>query len=101
MTTLAGSPALDVEEFLAAHPVLPPLIAEAQRALQPFFPDSPVLLELFQDPEWPDPPKLHLVVVPTTDPQDAYNRYQAFGRAWWYAQAPHFGSQLAIIMDYR
>jgi hypothetical protein len=40
----------------------------ARQALQPYFPDPPVLLALFEDPEFGDPPKLHLVVVPAMAP---------------------------------
>ena len=51
---------LKVEEFLATYPTLRPLIAEAEQTLRRTFPTAPVLLEMFYDPEFDDPPKLRL-----------------------------------------
>jgi hypothetical protein len=64
MTIRSTMPSPRVAEFLTQHPAHIPLVDVARQALQPYFPDSPVLLALFEDPEFGDPPKLHLVVVP-------------------------------------
>ncbi len=101
MTISSTTPSLEVAEFLTQHPALVPLVDAAQQALQPYFPDSPVLLEMFEDPEFADPPKLHMVVVPTMDPTDAVNRYEQFQHAWWRAIAPRAVSNFAIVLEYR
>jgi hypothetical protein len=101
MTLSSTTPSLEVAEFLTQHPALVPLVDAAGQALRPYFPDSPVLLEMFEDPEFADPPKLHLVVVPTTDPVDAASRYEQFQRAWWSASASPTQSQFAIVLEYR
>src|SRR6478672_4894131 len=101
MTTSYTRPSLVVEAFLSQHPTLVPLVEEAKQAVQPYFPDSPLVLEMFEDPEFGDPPKLHLVIVPTTDPLDAVSRYQRFQRAWWGTTAPRAQGRLAIVMEYR
>ena len=90
-----------IEAFLAAHPTLVPRIEAAQQALRPYFPDSQLVLEMFEDPEFGDPPKLHLIVVPTTDPAEAVARYRQFLRAWGNTATPGTHDQFAIILEYR
>jgi hypothetical protein len=101
MTISSTTPSLEVAEFLTHHPTLVPLVDAARQALRPYFPDTPLLLEIFEDPEFADPPKLHLVVVPTIDPSDAVSRYEQFQRAWWSAIAPRIQTQFAIVLEYR
>ena len=101
MTISSTTPSLEVAEFLAQHPMLVPLVDAARQTLRPYFPDSPVLLEMFEDPEFADPPKLHMVVVPNMDPTDAVSRYEQFQRAWWHATAPHTVSNFDIVLEYR
>ena len=90
-----------VEAFLAQHPALVPVVEAAQQAVQPYFPGSPLVLEMFEDPEFGDPPKLHLVVVPTTDPTDAVARYRQFQRTWWSSMPAHARGQFAVVIEYR
>ena len=101
MTTSSTSPSLTVEDFLAQHPALVPLVAEAQQALPPYFPNAPLVLEVFEDPEFGDPPKLHLVIVPTSDPTEAAARYRQFQRAWWSHMPADARGQFAIVIEYR
>jgi hypothetical protein len=101
MTTSYTAPSLTVEDFLAQHPALVPVVAEAQQAAQPYFPDAPLVLEVFEDPEFGDPPKLHLVIVPTSDPAEAAARYRQFQRAWWSRMPADARSQFAIVIEYR
>jgi hypothetical protein len=101
MTTSSTTPSLEVKEFLVQHPALGPVIEAARQAVQPYFPDSPLVLEMFEDPEFGDPPKLHLVVVPTTEPTDAVARYRQFQRAWWSNIPAQARGQFAIVIEYR
>lgn len=100
MATSYTTPSPEVEEFLAHHPALVPLVETAQQALESYFLNSPLVLEMFEDPEFRDPPKLHLIVIPTTDPIDAVARYRQFQRAWS-AIVPHAPRQFAIVLEYR
>jgi len=101
MATSPTTPSLAVEEFLAQHPALVPAVEAARQAVQPYFPDSPLVLEMFEDPEFGDPPKLHMVIVPTTDPADAAARYRQFQRAWWSNMPAQARGQFAIVIEYR
>jgi hypothetical protein len=72
-----------VHTFLQEYPFLVPFLVEAHANIQPFFPSSPVTLEVVNDPEDAGSSQLVALISTSDDPRNVFEKLQKLDSQWW------------------
>lgn len=95
-----------VASFLEAYPFLVPLLIEARPILARYFPDTPVVLELVDEPDAEDEEDgaeltdLFATVQSRLPPEEAMRRLDRLDQDWWYANLRRGDGRLHIGPTY-
>jgi hypothetical protein len=72
-----------VQEFLARHPHLLPLLPDIADRVHDYFPGSSLFLSVASDPEELDREQLAVTIATSLAPNDAVDRLEEFDYGWW------------------
>jgi hypothetical protein len=90
-----------VLDYLNAHPDLIPLLDETNTAIRRYFPDSPIFLEVVDDPEIPDFLQLFAKIDPPCDPEEAFIAFSHFMDDWWLDRLGAVAGKFSVTVEYR
>ena len=91
----------EVVAFVAEHPFLTPLLAEAYRQIESYFPQSQAFLEVVADKEAPDDRELVASVVTGLSPAEALPTLDRFDEGWWLDASGRAQGKLCITLEFR
>ncbi|MGI8588192.1 MAG: hypothetical protein ACR2M0_10970 [Chloroflexia bacterium] len=92
---------VDVERFLAEYAFLVPLLEEMYSPLRKRFPEEPLSLSIFADPEVVGDVELVLLIAPTCPPDEAADRFDGFMEDWWLDNVDRAEDKLAVVVEYQ
>ncbi|NEP42081.1 MAG: hypothetical protein F6K35_23805 [Okeania sp. SIO2H7] len=89
-----------VVQFLEKHPFLLPLLLEAPKQINTFFPGDELFLEVAIDPEAasPEDNELFLLIVTNIDPEEAVEKLWEFDDKWWLKASDKSRNKLEISL---
>ncbi len=89
----------DVFAFIEQHPFLVPILLEAPAQIKPYFPESPLALEMFIDPEGIGVRSL-LIVIPTRlDVDTAFEKFNQIHDDLWFQRWDETQHKLDLYME--
>lgn len=96
-----------IQRFLEERGFLVPLLEEAYGQLQTYFPETPLFLNVFSDPEagrdapGGDTEQLALSIVTKLDVDEAMARLELFDRNWWLDALPRSHGEMVITLEFQ
>jgi hypothetical protein len=87
--------------FLKGHQYLEPILEEAADRIDDYFPGSPLVLEVVNDPESTEDRQLVLFIVTDLGPAQAMERLDRFDEDWWVDALDKAQGKLCITLEFR
>jgi hypothetical protein len=91
----------EVTAYLIHNLDLIPILETIPDQIFTYLPDSKLFLSVVTDPEISNYVRLYAWVVPTFEPEDAYERLMNFKRNWWFRASNAIRGKLFVAIDYR
>jgi hypothetical protein len=88
-----------VTQFLHGHTHLITLLIEARDRIREYFPESPLVLEVADDPEAAGSQLVAIIIV-SSSPDDVAERLERFDRAWWLGAIRRARGDLCITVEF-
>jgi hypothetical protein len=88
-----------VMSFLQNHSYLCSLLPEARHYIGVYFPNTPVALEVADDPESINSQLVAIIIV-TSSPDEVSDRLEQFDRAWWLGAIGRARGKLCINVEF-
>jgi len=90
-----------VLSFLGRNPYLVPLLTEAGKEINKYFPEPELFLEIVSDPDGVDPDQLFLYISTDLPPSEARPKLKALDREWWLSALDKAQGKLCISLEYQ
>ncbi len=91
----------EITTFLHKHDFLVPLLSEASSKIEPYFPNSELVLEMFTDPEGYGANQLVLFISTELNPKEARQKLKQLNSNWWVHAFERANGQLSINVEFR
>jgi hypothetical protein len=91
----------DVEAYVAEHPIVASVLAEAPEHIATSFEEHPrLVLSSEVDPDEPDYPYLTVDIMTKRDADDAHDRLNHFDESWWLDVIQYVARADTVIVFY-
>ncbi len=90
----------EVTSFIKANPQIEPLLFEALEPIGAVFPDSPLYLEVFHNPEYQDSDQLVINISTGLEVKEALEELDKIDRGWWGTNINRAEGKLSIDLEF-
>lgn len=91
----------EVSDFITTNPHLEPLLIDALNPIMTIFPDSPLNLSVFHDPESPTGDHLVLGISTKMRAREALKELDKIDESWWGENIERAKGMLSIELEYK
>jgi uncharacterized protein YnzC (UPF0291/DUF896 family) len=92
---------LTVEEFIEKEEIPQEFLQEIREKIRQYFPDCPIVEELFTDPESDHMTQVLIFNIRSSeDVNTAYDTYKSFENDWWLVHMDEYGWKMCIRLEF-